>query len=64
MDISTGNLMEYTVGERKCHAMTYGSWKGGIALVYVDAETFRPVDQTTGQLILLHRNLQEKILRQ
>lgn len=51
MDISTGELKEFTIGERKCHAMTYGSWKDGIALVYVDAETFRPVDQGTGQLL-------------
>ena len=51
MDISTGELKEFTIGERKCIAMTYGSWKGGIALVYVDAETFRPVNQVTGELL-------------
>lgn len=51
MDIATGNLMEYTIGKTVCHAITYGSWKGGIALAYVDAKTFKPVNQTTGEIM-------------
>ncbi len=34
----------YTIGSTTCYAMTYGSWKGGIALIYVDADTLQPVD--------------------
>lgn len=50
-DIATGKLMEYTVGSTRCYALTYGSWKGGIALVYVDAETLKPVNQKTGEVL-------------
>lgn len=51
IDMATGNLMEYDIGGTKCCAMTYGSWKGGIVLIYVDAETFKPVNQTTGEIM-------------
>ena len=51
MDIDTGRLMEYEIGSTKCYAMTYGSWKGGIALIYVDAQTFKPVNQKTGAVL-------------
>ena len=47
-DIATGKLMEYTIGTNKCYAVTYGSWKGGIAVIYVDAETFKPVCTVQG----------------
>lgn len=48
-DIATGKLMEYTFGENKCYAVTYGSWKGGIAVLFVDAETFKPVCTVGGK---------------
>ncbi len=48
MDIATGELMTYKIGNNICYAMTYGSWKGGIALIYVDAETFKPVATVDG----------------
>lgn len=50
-DIATGKLMEYQVGKNTCYALTYGSWKGGIALVFIDAKTFRPVNQKTGKVM-------------
>lgn len=49
MDIATGDLVKCDVGGNECYAMTYGSWKGGIALVYVDSTTFKPVNSTTGE---------------
>ncbi len=49
IDIATGNLCEFTVGSRKCYAITYGSWKGGIALVYVDSLTLKPVCSFAGK---------------
>jgi len=48
-DVATGELMTYNIGGNKCYALTYGSWKGGIALVYVDAETFKPVATVAGK---------------
>ncbi len=50
-DIATGKLMEFKIGGNSCYALTYGSWKGGIALVYIDAKTFRPVDQKSGKIM-------------
>ena len=50
-DISTGELMKYKIGKTECYALTYGSWKGGIALIYVDAKTFKPVNQQTGKIM-------------
>ncbi len=43
MDVATGALMEYDFGGRKCYGLTYGSWKGGIALMYVDKVSLKPV---------------------
>ncbi len=48
LDVATGKLMTYKIGGNECYAMTYGSWKGGIALVYVDAQTFKPVAVKSG----------------
>ena len=47
-DIATGQLVTYTVGENACYGILYGSWKGGLALVFVDAETFKPVCTAAG----------------
>ena len=45
-DVATGQLKEYVVaGKRTCYALTYGSWKGGIALMYVDKTSLKPVTQ-------------------
>ena len=49
IDVATGKLVTYDIGGNKCYAMTYGSWKGGIALVYVDADTFKPVASVKGK---------------
>lgn len=38
-DMATGNIMRNKFGD---YYMTYGSWKGGIALITVDSETFKP----------------------
>ena len=43
-DVSTGKLVTFTIGNRACYGLTYGSWKGGIALMYVDAVSLKPVD--------------------
>ncbi len=48
MDVATGNLMTYSIGGRTCYAMTYGSWLGGIALIYVDSTSFKPVCSVAG----------------
>ena len=50
-DIATGALKEFKIGRTVCYALTYGSWKGGIALVYVDSRTFKPVNQKTGKVM-------------
>ena len=42
-DVATGNLMSYTIGDNTCYAMIYGSWLYGISLIYVDAESLKPV---------------------
>lgn len=51
MDVNTGKLMEYTVAGRKCFAVTYGSWKGGIAQIYVDQASMKPVNPADGKVI-------------
>lgn len=45
-DTSSGSKLPktYQVGSTACYAMTFGSWKGGLALIYVDADTLQPVD--------------------
>ena len=47
-DIATGNLVEYSVGSNTCYGVLYGSWKGGLAVIYVDAQTFKPVCTVAG----------------
>jgi arabinan endo-1,5-alpha-L-arabinosidase len=49
-DVADGSLKTFTVGSNECYAVTFGSWKGGIALIYVDAETFKPVDSSGNEL--------------
>ena len=51
-DTSSGTKLPktYTVGTNTCYAMTFGSWKGGIALIYVDAQTLKPVDKNGNEL--------------
>jgi Beta-xylosidase len=53
-DTSSGSKLPktFTVGSTTCYAVTFGSWKGGIALMYVDAATLRPVD--SGGTVLTH----------
>lgn len=48
IDVATGKLMEYNIGTNTCYAMTYGSWLGGIALIYVDSQTLKPVCTVAG----------------
>lgn len=50
-DVATGKNVEYTIRGRKCWGLTYGSWKGGIALMYVDAVSLKPVNTTDGKEI-------------
>lgn len=50
-DIASGKLMEYEVDGKKCYAMTYGSWKGGIALLYLDINSLMPVSDSFGRVI-------------
>ncbi len=47
-DVSTGALMTYRIGSTTCYAITYGSWKQGIAVLYVDSQTFKPVCTVAG----------------
>ncbi len=42
-DVSTGNLMEYTINGNVCYALNYGSWMDGIAVVYVDKVSLKPI---------------------
>ena len=48
-DIDTGTPKIFDVDGTECYGITYGSWKGGIALVYVDSKTFKPVASTAGK---------------
>ncbi len=48
-DIDLGKPKIFDVNGTKCYAITYGSWKGGIALVYVDSKTFKPVASVNGK---------------
>ncbi len=48
MNVATGELKTFKIGKNTCYAVTYGSWKNGIALIYVDAETFKPVATVAG----------------
>ena len=42
-DVASGNLMRYNIGGNECYALSYGSWKGGIAVMYVDSISLKPV---------------------
>ena len=50
-DVATGRIMRNSFGD---YYMTYGSWKGGIALITVDSKTFKPtyVDKSGKRHIL------------
>ena len=50
-DVATGKNVEYDIGGRKCLGLTYGSWKGGIALMYLDAVSLKPVNPADGSEI-------------
>lgn len=50
-DVASGKLMEYSIKGRACYAITYGSWKGGIALMYVDKASLKPVNPKDGKVI-------------
>lgn len=49
-DVSDGGLKTVRIGNNDCYAVTYGSWKGGIALMYVDAVSLKPVDAAGNEL--------------
>ncbi len=49
-DVASGKLMTYKIGGNECYALTYGSWKGGIALMYLDAVSLKPVDSKGQEL--------------
>ncbi len=48
-DVATGKNVEYDIAGRKCYGFTYGSWKGGIALMYLDAVSLKPVNPANGE---------------
>lgn len=50
IDVSTGKNAEFTVAGRKCYGITYGSWKGGIALMYVDSTSLKPVNSEGNEM--------------
>ena len=50
-DVATGKNIEYDIKGRKCLGLTYGSWKGGIALMYLDAVSLKPVNPADGKEI-------------
>ncbi|MBR1404130.1 MAG: glycoside hydrolase family 43 protein [Treponema sp.] len=50
-DVATGKNVEYDIKGRKCLGLTYGSWKGGIALLYLDAVSLKPVNPADGKEI-------------
>lgn len=47
-DVATGKLYTQKIGETECYALTYGSWLGGIALIFVDSKTLKPVCTVSG----------------
>ena len=47
-DVATGKNVEYDIKGRKCWGLTYGSWKGGIALMYLDCVSLKPVNPADG----------------
>lgn len=49
-DVSDGSLKVFKIGQNDCYGVTYGSWKGGIALMYVDASSLKPVDAEGGEM--------------
>jgi len=50
-DVATGKNVEYDIKGRKCYGFTYGSWKGGIALMYLDCVSLKPVNPADGKEI-------------
>lgn len=50
-DVATGKNVEYNIKGRKCWGLTYGSWKGGIALMYLDSVSLKPVNPADGKEI-------------
>lgn len=48
-DIDSGFPKIFDVNGTKCYGITYGSWKGGIALVYVDSKNLKPVASVNGK---------------
>ena len=48
-DVATGKNVEYDIKGRKCYGFTYGSWKGGIALMYLDSKSLKGVNPQTGE---------------
>ena len=50
-DVSNGKLVEYDIAGRTCYGLTYGSWKGGIALMYLDKTSLKPVNPADGNEI-------------
>ncbi len=48
-DVASGKNVEYDIQGRKCYGLTYGSWKGGIALMYVDSVSLKSVNPATGE---------------
>lgn len=48
-DIDSGLPKIFDVNGTKCYGITYGSWKGGIALVYVDSKNLKPVASVNGK---------------
>ena len=50
-DLATGKLVEYKVKDRSCYGLTYGSWKGGIAFMYVDKASLKPVNPKDGKVL-------------
>lgn len=62
-DVADGSLMTFKIGENECYAVTYGSWKGGIALMYVDSLSLKPVDINGLELDVPADNVQDSFGR-
>lgn len=49
-DVASGRNVIFTIGGRECYGLTYGSWKGGIALMYLDKRSLKPVSPSGQEL--------------
>ncbi|MCR5189052.1 MAG: glycoside hydrolase family 43 protein [Treponema sp.] len=58
-DVANGSLMTYKIGGNDCYAITYGSWKGGIAVMYVDCISLKPVDSNGRELDVPADNVED-----